>query len=261
MRNILLTTVATFGLALAPAAFAPAFAQVNGTTQNPPSPNASSQMPQPMNSAPVGSTAAAPQAHPAGALGGPVATVPSSPSKTMAAMPMKKPVHVFHARSMPKRDPMVQDASMTDSSVPPTSAYRGGVGSPLSTQATDLKPSAGEKMGSRLPMPPTSGDTPRDLLTAAQTALNKGQTGAAQQALEMAETRILSRTTDPSMANAPDQRAMVANIDKARQALGSRDMNGAKQAIAMALNDRVPPPGPAVTTGPAGTPATMMRTN
>jgi hypothetical protein len=259
MRNILLTSVAMCGLVLAPAAFAPAFAQ-SGTTQNPPSPNASSQMPQPMNSAPVGATAAAPQANPSGALGGPVATV-SGASPKVAAMPMRKPVHVAYARAAMKRDPMVQDAAMTDSSVPPTSAYRGGVGSPLSTQATDLKPSTGEKMGSRLPMPPTSGDTPRDLLTAAQTALNKGQTGAAQQALEMAETRVLSRTTDPSLANQPDQRAMVANISKARQALGARDTTGAKRAIAMALTDPVPPPGPAVTTGPAGMPATMMRTN
>jgi hypothetical protein len=145
------------------------------------------------------------------------------------------------------------------SAVPPTSAYRGGVGSPLSTKATDLTPSSHEIIGSRLPMPPTTGDTPKDLLAAAQTALNKGQTGAAQQALEMAETRVLSRTTAPSMAGEPDQQKMVDNISQARMALGKHDIKGAKQAITMALNDRVPPPGPAVVTRPAGMPATMSR--
>ncbi len=265
MRKLLLTSAAGLSLALAPAFTHAAFAQVTGTAQNPPSPNASSQMPQPMNSAPLGSAAAAPQANPATGLGGPTPTVTAA-----TPSPMKKPMHMAHMRQMKQdalakdaaaRDATAQDATMADSSVPPTSAYRGGVGSPLSTQATDLRPSTGEKMGSRLPTPPTTGDSPRDLLTAAQTALNHGQTGAAQQALEMAETRVLSRTTDPSMANAPDQQAMVTNIDKARAALGARDTSGAKQAIAMALNDRVPGPGPALTMRPAGMPATMMRTN
>jgi hypothetical protein len=145
------------------------------------------------------------------------------------------------------------------SAVPPTSAYQGGVGSPLSTQATDLTPSSHEIIGSRLPMPPTKGDTPKDLLAAARTALDKGQTGAAQQALEMAETRVLSRTTAPSQANEPDQQKMVDNIAQARIALGKHDLRAAKQAITLALSDQVPPPGPAVVTVPAGMPATMSR--
>lgn len=154
-----------------------------------------------------------------------------------------------------------QNAARTDMPAPPTSAYRGGVGSPLSTHATDLTPSRGEKIGSRLPTPPTTGDTPRDLLAAAQRSLDHGQTGAAQQALEMAETRVLSRTIDPSMANQPYPASMVASISQARQALGKRDIAGAKQAITMALNDRVPPPGPATVTVPAGTPAMMAPPN
>ena len=135
---------------------------------------------------------------------------------------------------------------------PPTSHYRGGAGSPYSTRATDLKP--GHVIGSRLPAPDASSDDPRALLTAAQRDLDRHQTGAAQHALEMAETRILTRTTPPDMAAQPDPASMVHNISQARQALGSRDINGAKQAIAAALQDQVPPPGPAVTTIPGTAP-------
>ena len=106
-----------------------------------------------------------------------------------------------------------------------------------------------------LPDPNAPGSSPRDLLMAAQRALNQGKTGAAQEALERAETRVLSRTTDPSMAATPDQTSMVQNIAQARRALGARDTAGAKQAIAMAMDDRVPPRGPATTTGPAGVPS------
>lgn len=234
MRKTLLMSVALFGLA------APAFAQ-SGATQTPPSPNASSQMPQQRNSAPVGATVAAPQANPSGPIG---TTVTGAPPMTESRKPMKR---VYRARTAPMSAAMTapMDSAPGDQAAPPTSAYRGGVGSPLSTRATDLAPSRGEKMGSRLPDPGAAANTPRELLVAAQRALNQGKTGAAQQALEMAETRVLSRTTDPSMANQPDPAAMAQNIAAARRALGSRDPSAAKMAIAAALEDRMPPRGPA----------------
>ena len=79
---------------------------------------------------------------------------------------------------------------------------------------------------------------------AAQRALAAGRTGAAQEALERAETRILSRTVDPSRAELPDQAAMAQNVSAARRALGGRDVRGAQAAIAAALQAPVPRPGP-----------------
>ena len=136
-----------------------------------------------------------------------------------------------------------------DEQAPPTTAYRGGVGSPLSTRATNLGTSKNRsELGSRLPNPDAANNTPEALLAAAQRALNQNKTGAAQEALERAETRVLSRTTDPSMANTPDNQAMVQNIAAARRALGANNIAAAKQAVQAAMAAPVPPTGPAVTT-------------
>ena len=227
MRNTLLMSVALLGLAGA------AFAQT-GSTQTPPGGTTSMQ---------------------------------TSPGATAGAVPMRKPL-VRRAAVGPKGvRPMARTRRGTaiaaqtmqeggdDASAPPTSAYRGGVGSPLSTTATNLAPSRPEAMGSRLPDPAAAGATPRDLLMAAQRALSQGKTGAAQEALERAETRVLSRTTDPSMAGTPDQAMMVQNISQARRALGARDTAGAQRSISMAMEDRTPPVGPATTTRPGGVPS------
>ncbi len=252
MRNTLLASAAMLGL-VAASLTTPAHAQ-NGSTQTPPSPSSSSQMPQPANSVPVGATTSL-----APAAGSNIGGTTAAPAPRMMTAPVNgghKPMHTTsRMRARPAIDPQTAPAPLDDASAPPTSAYRGGVGSPLSTKATNLTPSRGEAMGARLPDPNASGNTPRDLLMAAQRALSQGKTGAAQEALERAETRVLSRTTDPTMAGTPDQAAMVQNIAQARRALGARDMAGAKQAIAMAMDERTPARGPATTTAPAGVPA------
>ncbi len=121
--------------------------------------------------------------------------------------------------------------------VPPTSAYRGGAGSPFSNRAANITGNDTHSLiAPRLPTPPAAGDTPRDYLVAAQRALGANQTGAAQEALERAETRILTRSTDPSMANAPDNAPMSRAITDARQALAQNNVPAARQAIAAVLN-------------------------
>ncbi len=274
MRNLLLTSAALMGLAAGGA-----MAQTSNA-QSPPAPRESSQPPQPTNSLPAGgatTTSPAPgatlNATPAPAAprpatpvtpapaplaaapapAAPLATTPAAVASAPPAHPMRHPMR-HAAMRRPMKDGMAP-ADAADQSAPPTEAYRGGAGSPLSTRATDLTAAPGERMGSRLPTPASAGNDPHDLLIAAGRSLDRGQTGAAQQALEMAETRVLSRTIDPSMASQPDQASMVQNIAMARRALGSRDTRGAKQAIAAALQSNVPPPGPAVTMVP-GTPAT-----
>lgn len=144
-----------------------------------------------------------------------------------------------------------------DGSAPPTSAYRGGASVPLSQRASNIGNQTGRSdVAPRLPDPQAGSNTPEALLRAAQRSLAQNKTGAAQQALEMAETRVLSRTTDPSMANTPDTAAMTQRIGEARRALGAGDRAAAQAAIAAALEAPLPPPGPAVTTTyPAAAPA------
>ena len=119
----------------------------------------------------------------------------------------------------------------------PTTAYRGGAGSPSSMAASNITArDTRSEIAPRLPSPDASVNTPEALLASAQRDLNRGRTGAAQQALEMAETRLLTRSTDPSMAGTPDDRGRVRAIGDARRAIAAKDMAGAKAAISAAMS-------------------------
>ena len=121
--------------------------------------------------------------------------------------------------------------------VPRSGDYRGGVGSPSSNAASNIGP--GDTRGQiapRLPNPDAGGNTPQAYLAAAQRALAANRTGAAQEALERAETRLLSRSTDPSQAGAPDPSAAVQAVGAARRALAARDTAGARSAISSAMS-------------------------
>ena len=138
--------------------------------------------------------------------------------------------------------------AVDDASAPPTTAYRGGAGSPLSNQASNTTAAnTRSEIAPRLPDPNAASNSPQAFLAAAQRALNQGRTGAAQEALERAETRVLSRSTDASLAGQPDDAAMVRHISEARRALASRNTAGAKAAIGMAMaggpGDASPPAG------------------
>jgi hypothetical protein len=76
---------------------------------------------------------------------------------------------------------------------------------------------------------------PVGYLKAAEKALDHHHTGEAEQALEMAETRLLDRSTPVGTADQPDQNGMVQKVSMARQALGHHDIKGARKAIALAL--------------------------
>ena len=95
-----------------------------------------------------------------------------------------------------------------------------GTAGPYSTQASNIN---GQDMRSRiapvLPTPPGAQNaSPEQLLGIAQNELRRGQTGAAQQALEMAETRALDRLTAPRMADSPRQtRWSIRSIRRCRR--------------------------------------------
>ena len=88
----------------------------------------------------------------------------------------------------------------------------------------------------RLPDPGAAGNSPQALLAAAQRALSSNQTGAAQEALERAETRLLSRSADPGLAAMPDASSAVQAIGAARRALATRDTASARSAIGVAMS-------------------------
>lgn len=101
--------------------------------------------------------------------------------------------------------------------------------------------------------------TPHDLLRAARMDLSAHHTGAAQEALERAETRFLDRSVPADRASMPDGSRMVDRISQARQALGNGDMQGATQiidSILMAQNNAGGMPGGGMGR-PMGTPSGM----
>jgi hypothetical protein len=73
------------------------------------------------------------------------------------------------------------------------------------------------------------------LLRAAEAALASHRTGTAQQALEMAETRLLDRSTPVGTADVPDQNMAVQQVATARKALASGNTGAADAAIQMAM--------------------------
>jgi hypothetical protein len=77
---------------------------------------------------------------------------------------------------------------------------------------------------------------PERYLQVAEHALREHKTGEAQQALEMAETRLLDRSTAPSAANQPDESPRIAEVTAARKALAAKDWEGARRDIREAMN-------------------------
>ncbi|UPY37430.1 hypothetical protein [Sediminicoccus sp. KRV36] len=78
-------------------------------------------------------------------------------------------------------------------------------------------------------------ETSREWLKEAQDALRAGQFGQANEYLERAATRLLSRSTEPSVAAEPMRDARLAHISEARAALYRRDRREASRQIEMAI--------------------------
>lgn len=74
-----------------------------------------------------------------------------------------------------------------------------------------------------------------DYLRAARASLVAGRTGQAQQALEMAETRVLDRSVPQGDASIPSDSRLVSRIRDARHALGGGDRAQAIAFIDLAL--------------------------
>jgi hypothetical protein len=77
--------------------------------------------------------------------------------------------------------------------------------------------------------------SPSDALRAAQGALAAGRTREAEDALEMAETRMLDRSVALGGTNNPSDNPTVGQIGQARQALSAHDRATCMQLIQGAL--------------------------
>jgi hypothetical protein len=124
---------------------------------------------------------------------------------------------------------------------------------PTSNAASNITPSnTRSQIAPALPAPPADGA--HDLLMAASQDLATNRTGAAQEALERAETRILDRTVPATLANTPDPGNLVNLIAQARTALGNNDLQSAGAYVQQALQ-ALPPDeqGSAMATPPAPT--------
>ena len=89
---------------------------------------------------------------------------------------------------------------------------------------------------SPLPSPNVSQDErPSDFLRAAQGALAAGRVAEAQQALEMAQTRMLDRAVPLGQTNNPSDNPTIGQIAQARQALAAHDRATCLQSIQAAI--------------------------
>jgi len=100
---------------------------------------------------------------------------------------------------------------------------------PHSDQAGNIL-NGSSSLANQLPAPLTGANTVEGLLTDATRALHSGRTGEAQEALERAESLALDRSVPQSEGNNEITDPMIADIARARGALGMKDIAGALHA-------------------------------
>ena len=197
MRTVLLSSVAALALTLVTGGLSPAHAQAADST-TPPAPS---------DTATPADAGAAP------------------------AEPAKPAKHKHHR---------VKTVTYMTDSDPGNWAHQPGTGmsGPASMKASNID--AGDthsEIAPHLPQPKVGESAdPSAYLREAQMALKAHKTGTAQQALEMAETRLLDRSTAVDAAHTPDADMQVTQVANARKALATGDTKGASSAIDMALS-------------------------
>jgi len=110
---------------------------------------------------------------------------------------------------------------------------------PLSPNASNITPDDSRStIAPTLPIPQIGEDAPpAAFLRAARAALQAGRTGEAQEGLERAESRTLTRSTRPSLADHPARSPFLLLLSEARGALAQGDRNAAIHFIDRALAD------------------------
>jgi hypothetical protein len=112
-----------------------------------------------------------------------------------------------------------------------------GMSMPMGTRASNIDAAdTRSTIAPNLPSPTLgAGASAADYLRAAQSALQAGRTGETQQALEMAQTRLLDRSVPMMQTNDPSDNPAVLQISQALRALASGDRAQTMQLIQSAI--------------------------
>ncbi|HVZ09468.1 hypothetical protein [Rhodopila sp.] len=111
-----------------------------------------------------------------------------------------------------------------------------GMSEPRSDRASNLPGSPiRSTIAPNLPSPAVPQDNPSDFVQAAINALASGATGKAQQSMEMAQTRLLSRSVPMGQTGVPDTSPVVAQISQALRELGAGNKAGSMNTLQSAL--------------------------
>lgn len=131
--------------------------------------------------------------------------------------------------AVPNADP-VDDLAL---GARPGNVIGSGNSLPISDRASNItEATMGLTIAPRLPSPRAVSDTPQALVSAADRALAAGRTGEAQEALERAETRLLSRSVAHERIGDPSADPAVSRLAAARQALAAGDVAKARSLVA-----------------------------
>ncbi|MBO0711077.1 MAG: hypothetical protein J2P47_07355, partial [Acetobacteraceae bacterium] len=108
-----------------------------------------------------------------------------------------------------------------------------GISYPVSPRASNIDPGDSRSLiAPTLPTPALGAKAgPADYLNAARYSLAAGRTGEAQQALEMAQTRLLDRSVPYKGTNTPSGNPAVGQITEALHAIAAGDRARAMQII------------------------------
>jgi hypothetical protein len=112
-----------------------------------------------------------------------------------------------------------------------------GMSMPMGTRSSNIDQNDTRSLiAPNLPSPPVGADSdPVGYLRAAQGALRAGHTGETQQALEMAQTRLLDRSVAMGQTSNPSDNPAVLQITQALRALASGDRARTMQMIEAAI--------------------------
>jgi hypothetical protein len=112
-----------------------------------------------------------------------------------------------------------------------------GMSMPMGTNASNINPAnTTSAIAPNLPSPDIGESASVEAyLIAARNALAAGRSGEAQQSLEMAETRLLDRSTPLFQTNTPSANPVVSQISQALQALAAGDRSQCMTLIEAAI--------------------------
>ncbi len=132
--------------------------------------------------------------------------------------------------------------AQTDTGIRPGHAPGEGPSYPMAPQDSNVMP--GDTHSVIAPTPPPSAAGPdgsvQAQLIAANQAIAAHQSGTADEALENAETQILTRAVPQTQADQTSSNPVVGQIEQARTALGKHDKAGATQIINQILASNAP---------------------